>query len=194
MNRKNHAIDGLPIHNDTPPTAFELATLATAFIVSGKCEAEAFKMAKTVFARAEEEVLKFETHSERRREEMLKNMPDIAADYAEKAELIHKGLGVYPPSIESFPLDNKDFIHGILPQYSADDRVKFFNTQVLDISDLSGKKSDHIEDIDEWNCLVVTTAKLRKWDDTKQLAKEAKQLHSKKRRSVKSYKLERRRK
>lgn len=191
MNRKNHDIDGLPILNDTPPTAFELATLATAFIVSGKCEAEAFEMAKMVFARAEEEVLKFETHSERRREVMLKHMPDIAADYAKKAESIHKGLGVYPPSIERFPLDKKDFIHGILPQYSADDRVKFFNTQLLDSSDLSGKKSDHIEDIDEWNCMIAVTAKIRKWDDKKRLAKEAKQLHSKKRRGGISYKLER---
>ena len=183
--------DGRPIPNDTPPTAYELAALAISLIASGREEDEAFAVARKVFARAEEELLNFETLAERHDAENLELMPDVEAEMAIAAEPFHKGLGVLPPSPERFPLQYEFFIHGILPQRNAVERKSYFKKRVTVACHSRGKQ---IEDLTEWNLLVVATAKLRGWEDKEHLKSEAKKLHSRSRRGGQNYTLKRPRK
>ena len=186
-----HDEDGRTIPNYKPPTAYELAALAMPMIASGKDEDEAFAMARKVFARAEEELLNFETLDERQAAENLKCMPDVEAEMANAAAPFHKGLGVMPPSCVDFPIDYKVFIHGILPQRNGAEREKYFKTHLLATC---SSRSKQIEDLTEWNHLVVETAKQRDWQDKKCMGNDSASLISKSRRGGKSYKLKRWRK
>lgn len=194
MNHPTYNEDGEPNINSIPPTPFELASLAIALMATGKAEDEAFKIARQVYERAEEELMDFEPLHARRMRGMLELMPDIGAQVAAQADRFHKCLGVNPPPEDDFPLIFEEFIHGILPQNTAKDRKHFFEDRILPVWGSGGKHAERIEDIHMWNLLLLEVATIRNWAEAARLKKDAASLLSTRRRSGKSYKLKRRRK
>jgi len=111
-----------PPSNMTPPTPFELASLAATYQLKGRTEEESFDAATRVFQEAERRLQTFMTQDERRRESAINLFKNIPKEDLAKVEPILAKLGCQIPSRKSFPIESEEFHERLCAQRNIEDR------------------------------------------------------------------------
>jgi hypothetical protein len=188
--------EGRPIPNSTPPSPFELASLATAFLAAGKTMDEAFVLARDVFRRSEIELESgFPTLEEVRQVEMMECMPNLDEELRGKFQPWIQRLRIKIPDEADFPLSFPSFFNKVLPQVSEEDRRKWFESRVLPVvSRYSQTPPVEIPDLSSWLQLLEAAGDARNWEDQGKLQRDARALESPSRRVAKKWKGGRQRK
>jgi len=184
--------EGPPRRNAKPPTPFELASLAVPFLVAGKKEGEAFRLARRAFERAEEEVMDFVPYEERTMQQAIAAMPHFQEEWRKECEAFQQALRVKVPDEAEFPMEARDFYDRVLPQRLLKDRKRFFENKIWPMvsKHFRGRPvpaPDTVPDLCVWYDLFTAVSRVRRWNVPSKLKADVDSLHSPKRRGSKDY-------